>query len=691
MRTLRQRKYLFALLAILALLFAGCKAESPTAPPLNNGSGSGSGSNNGGTPPPSGSSVVITASNLNPVAGSVTAITVTVTQNNNPVPNGTAVELETTKGNFADPATGTSLGTATLLTTSNGKVVVNLTSDSAGAATVRAVVNNVASTLTVNFQTAPTDNGNTGTAPTISNVTPTFGNPAGGQTVTITGTNFRAPVRVLFDFGAPIGTKEAFVTSVTPTQITVVTPAVDLAGGQALPATIRVIVGAGAPGEATVSAPNPFNYQLSVLTPIVSAISPDSGPIDGGTRITIFGSGFQAPVQVGFAPNPPGGSSTGWTSLQVLNTTFNQIIAVTPPGRDVNPNGSGTLTGNVDIRVKNITSNTEAIVPLIFHYVPKMQITNAAPLIGPATGGTKVTIDGIGFNDPVAVTIGGVPAQPIRVSGTEIVAVTLALPQLSCSGTSGSISVTNIDNGDTATAPGTFVYRTPKPTIINVNPSSVDAGNSVSVTVAQALPGINKISIGDKTLFPTSATPTPDGTVTSQFGVTLPTATSFTFQSSTCTVNGLTGTQLAPLVANVTYLNVDTGCTDTASNALTINPPVVGCTIPPSASITSPSGSNCATPAASIPVGTPGNATITIANNTTTTQNLIINSAAITNANNATMTIGPGNATIAPGGTANFTVTITPTNPGSVSGTATFTSNDPAKQSFSVCINATGI
>src|SRR6185436_10128815 len=100
MRILRQRTYLFALLAILALLFAGCKAESPTAPPTTGG---GNGSSGSGTPP-TGASVVITASNLSPVAGSVSTITVTVTQNNNPVPNGTAVELETSKGEFQDVA-----------------------------------------------------------------------------------------------------------------------------------------------------------------------------------------------------------------------------------------------------------------------------------------------------------------------------------------------------------------------------------------------------------------------------------------------------------------------------------------------------------------------------------------------------------------------------------------------------------
>jgi hypothetical protein len=681
MRTLRQRKYLFALLAILTLLFAGCKAESPTAPPVNSG-GTGSGS---GTPPPAGSSVVITASNLTPVAGSVSAITVTVTQNNNPVPNGTAVELETTKGKFVDPATGTDLGTATLLTTNGGKVVVNLTSDSAGAATVRAVVNNVASTLTVNFQTAPIDTGNpgNGTTPTISSISPTFGTPAGGQPVTITGTNFRAPVRVLFDFGAPIGTKEAFVTSVTPTQITVVTPAVDLAGGQALPATIRVIVGAGAPGEASVTAPTPFNFQLSVLTPAITTLSPASGPIDGGTRVTIFGSGFQAPVQVFF----------GSAEAQVLNTRFDQIIAIAPTARDTDPNGSGTITGPVAVKVININSATNASLAGAFRYVPKMQITAAGPLIGPATGGTKVTIDGTGFNDPVAVTIGGQAAQPIKVSGTQIVAVTLPLAQLTCGGSSGPIIVTNVDNGDSATATGlTFTYRTPKPTIIAVNPNSAAAGTAVTIDVSQALPGVNKFTIGDKTLFPTSATPTPDGTVTSAFSVTLPTASSFTFPTAACTVGGLTGTQTLPLTLGVTYLNVDSGCTDTAANALTITPPSGACQIGAAATI-NPSGSTCANAGSIVAVGgATGTTTITVSNSSSSTQNLIVNSASVTSQSNGTITVSPaGPVTIAPGATpAVFTVTVDPTAAGAVNGTVTLTTNDPTKASVPVCISANG-
>ncbi|MGZ7040215.1 MAG: IPT/TIG domain-containing protein, partial [Thermoanaerobaculia bacterium] len=414
MRTLRQRKYLFALLAILAL-FAACKGESPTVPPIGSGGPGGS-----GTPPPVGSSVAITATNLNPISGSIVGLVVTVSQNNQPVPNGTAVELSTTRGNFVDPTSAASLGTATILTTNNGQVLVNLTSSTAGAALVRAVVNNVAAQLMLNFQVGTVTPGGGGTAPTVSSVSPGFGPPQGGQTITISGTNFRAPVRVLFDFGSPIGMKEAFVVSVTATQIVVLTPAVDLAAAQSLPATIKVIVGAGSTGEQSVTFGTPFNYVAQVLTPIITTLSPASGPIDGGTRVTIFGSGFQAPVQVFF----------GSAEAQVLTTTFDQIIAMSPTARDTNPDGSGPATGPIPVKVINIASNTQVTLAGAFRYTPKMQITAVGPTIGPGTGGTRVTIDGVGFNDPVAVSLGGFAAQPIKVSGTQIIAVTLPLPQI---------------------------------------------------------------------------------------------------------------------------------------------------------------------------------------------------------------------------------------------------------------------
>src|SRR5919205_299917 len=115
---------------------------------------------------------------------------------------------------------------------------------------------------TIVFPTEPAKPVPPNTTPTITSVcvqtgstctTPATGIPAGGQTVVITGTNFRAPVRVLFDPGNGQPAKEAFVSSVTATQIVVVAPPFDIITGQTLPVSITVITEAGTATEQKVT------------------------------------------------------------------------------------------------------------------------------------------------------------------------------------------------------------------------------------------------------------------------------------------------------------------------------------------------------------------------------------------------------------------------------------------------------
>jgi len=680
MKIMRQQKYLFALLMLLAV-FAACKGESPTAPTSTSGGG-------GTVTPPTSSVVTLTVTPPNPNVTSDSVVAATVTLNGQPVPNGTAVEFTTDFGTFVE--TGTK---SALRTTTNGVATVTITSPTPGTATIQAVVNNVSKTTKVTFNTiivppcVPPDPNCPEPPPAITSISPTFGSPGGGETVTINGTRLKGPVRVLFDFGPGTTPKEAFVVSATETQIVVVTPAVDLGTGQTKTANIVVLTQAGTTSEARVASGTPFVFQAEVLTPTVSTVSPDSGPIDGGTRITIFGSGFQAPVQVSFAPGATGGSS-GWTAIQVVSVGFSQIVAITPTAREVNPNGSGTLTGAVDLRVRNINSDKEVIKPVIFRYTAKMQITAAGPTEGPISGGTKVVIDGVGFNDPVAVTIAGFAALPIKVTGTQVTAVTPAIIPAACGDVSGPISVTNIDNGDSAAGPA-FIFRVPKPTIISVSPTAVAPGGSITVQVVNAIPGTTKITIGDKTGFVTSASTNTATNVTS-FTVTVP--SNFTFATQPCVSGGVTGTQPVPLTVNVTYLNVQSGCTDTATGILQINPPSVACTIPPPPNgVVSPASPTCATTNPTSPVATgtaTGTATITVLNTAAAgSQPLTVTNATIATPVNGNFTVSPTAATIQPGGSQNFTVTVDPTAAGPFSATVNFTSNNAT--GLSGCVSGT--
>src|SRR5204863_283085 len=149
--------------------------------------------------------------------------------------------------------------------------------------------------------------------------------------------------------------------------------------------------------------------------PTITSVDPNVGRPQGGEIIHISGTNFFGPVRVLF---------------------------------DL---GTGAPVQGF---VTNVTDNTRGDSPEQFRYVAKMQITAVSPLVGPAVGGTDVTIDGVGFDAPVQVLmLVGTPtpieAQVIRVSGTQVLIRTPALPS-ACAGGQGAISVTNIENGDSA-------------------------------------------------------------------------------------------------------------------------------------------------------------------------------------------------------------------------------------------------
>jgi hypothetical protein len=681
---MKQTTQRFTLLALLALtaLFAGCKGESPTAPPPITGtSGNGSGST-GGTQPPTGANIALTVSSASPFTGSTSTITATVTLNNAPVPNGTAVEFATTSpnANFTD----TSDNPTTLIrTTTNGVAKATVTSSTAGPVVVNVTVNNVTKSVTLNFQDPIVPITPPSTAPTISSISPATGLPTGNQTVTITGTNFRTPVRVLFDPGSGQTPKEAFVTSVTPTQITVVTPAFDLGVAQQIVANVTVIVEAGTPAEQRVTKSAAFTITAPVLTPVVRALSPTSGPIDGGTRVTITGDAFESPVQVFF----------GSAQAQVLNVQFHTIEVITPTARDTNPNGSGTVVGPVEVRVLNVNSGKSGSLAAAFRYIAKMQITAITPTFGSALGGTDILIDGIGFTSPVTVDVAGVRASVLRVSATQVLVRTAAAPS-PCAGVGpGPVLVTNVDNGDFDTSKSSFTY-VGVPSIITGVSSGANPTVGSALTVNVQNPGVGLLgsatiafTVADK---PATVTPQTinTGTGTQPFTVIVPAG--LTFPTVACTAGGLPGTQLGSALFPVTFTNTTTGCTATQANAITINPPGTNaCLVPPTATVTSPSAScpnlapNPVVAAGAITQST----TITISN--TGTQTLTLGAPAVSN---PTITISPNAATtVAPGAsTPPYTVTVDPAVAGPSGGTITFTTNDPSKPTLTITVCGNG-
>ncbi len=212
--------------------------------------------------------------------------------------------------------------------------------------------------------------------PTITSLSPSSGPSSGGTTVTVKGTDFTGATAVTF------GPHEATSFQVvSATQITAVAPA-----GSGTP-NVQVIVPGG---SSVLAAGDNFSY----LGPTVASLSPSSGPSEGGTTVTITGTGFLGATAVTFGP-------TEATSFQVVSAT--QITAVAPAGSGtpnvqvVGPGGSSALiTGD----------NFSYLVPTI---------TSLSPSSGPSSGGTTVTVKGTDFTGATAVTFGPHEATSFQV------------------------------------------------------------------------------------------------------------------------------------------------------------------------------------------------------------------------------------------------------------------------------------
>lgn len=664
----RKQNLLFAPL-VLALVFAGCKGESPTAPTQGGGTP-------GGVIPPTGAVVTLTASVLDLEVDQTTVVTANVTQNGAPVPNGTAVEFTTTRGTFADSGTAT-----TLRTTTNGLATVSLSSATAGTAIVSATVNNVTRTSpTITFRARPVTQPKPSTDPTVVSVTPTFGVPTGGEIIRIKGTNFVGRVRVFFDIPGEAQPREAFPVFQDATTIDVVTPNVQLAPGQELVVPIRVVVDADTANQKTVAAPTPFTFRTVVLTPNLITASPNSGPITGGTRVTLFGNGFQAPVQVLF----------GDAEAQVIgNILFDSIIVLAPPAHAAL--GTPGTAGSAAITVVNINSATRTTLAAGFTYTPSMTITGITPLNGQALGGTDITVSGLGLDGRLQATVAGVEAQVIRTEGTSVLLRTSRAGN-PCTNTTGPVVLTNLDTGLSVSSLLAFTYIGVQPRITVVT-GPVAPGGNVDVTVTN--PGVGPLGFGDIkfTVNGVSVIPSPpqvtNGTAPQIFRIAVP-SSGFTFPTVSCqtgAAGSAIGTQLGNIDVPLIFTNLTTTCTDTGT--VRISPPAPNaCIAPPTGTLT-PASPTCAVVADTVAAGNATNTTTLTLSNTALTgaQNLSVTSIAIGGTNASDFTIAPGTASIPPGGNQTFTVTMNPSAVGARSATFTFTTN---AGTFTGCASGNG-
>jgi hypothetical protein len=305
-------------------------------------------------------------------------------------------------------------------------------------------------------------------APTITELFPSTGPTAGGTAVSMTGSGFTGATSVTFG-----GVAASNLTVVSDNQLTMIAPA-----GSAGPATVTVT---SPLGTASTTAANQYTY---ADTPVVSGISPSSGPNGGGDSVTITGSSLTGVTAVSFGTA---------AATNVIVESDSAVVATAPAHAD----------GTVDVTVTNPAGTSAAVTADQYTYAAAAPtVTAVSPATGPPGGGTTVTITGTGFSDATGVSFGSTAAAAVGLSSaTSITAVTPA-----GSGTV-DVTVTSPDGTSAASAADQFSYGS-APTATQLLPSSGPTGGGPQVTVDGTgfVAGQTSVTIGGTVIPPASVT-----------------------------------------------------------------------------------------------------------------------------------------------------------------------------------------
>lgn len=272
---------------------------------------------------------------------------------------------DTTAGGATLTVSGSSFGPKGAVTLDGTNCPVISWTDSAITCTVPAGQGkNLPLVVTAGGQTANTDSFSY-YAPVITSIAPGEDSTQGGSLLTISGTNFGLSGTVKLDYPT------CSVTSWDHGRITCTVPPGE---------------GAHLPLVVTVSGQTTTNNSFSYSPPVISSVSPLTGPTGGGTTIRIRGTNF--------GENLSGRDrvALGGNLCPYVTWNYTNIICIIPSGQGTN------LPLVVTVNGQEVTTQFSYSAP---------SITSVSPMTGPTTGGTSLTISGDSFGASGTVTLGG--------------------------------------------------------------------------------------------------------------------------------------------------------------------------------------------------------------------------------------------------------------------------------------------
>jgi PKD repeat protein len=232
----------------------------------------------------------------------------------------------------------------------------------------------------------------------------------------------------------------------------------------------------------SVKAPPPF---------FITSVTPNFGSPDGGTPVTLTGSGFLAPVRVTFGDVVATVVSVSDTALQVL-----------APRPAVPPAVGSTLV--VGLTVTNNLGKTPVADTLTGAYtytngttLDRPVVLSVSPNSGPNAGGTTVDLRGSGFalfstNNEVLFGVSGasgfqgLPADILSSSPTDlqVVSPNVALLQPALINQQVDIQVRNLSTGFSTTVAAAFRYLGKQLAATALTPASGPYTGGTTVTIS---------------------------------------------------------------------------------------------------------------------------------------------------------------------------------------------------------------
>jgi putative nucleotidyltransferase with HDIG domain len=272
--------------------------------------------------------------------------------------------------------------------------------------------------------------------PSITTVSPLFGPPAGGTSVTLNGSNFNGATNVLF------GTQPAqrFAVDTTGHVITAVSP--PFFGVQEFDISVTTPAGTSKP------APNDqqFDYGPGITNNSSSSLSPDTGPWNGGTSVIIQGINFGSSASVTF----------NGVAGQVTSISNTQIVVTTPPR-------TGSMVGDQIVQVVVTTAGGQSDGGPTFTYTPPPAptVTKVSPASGPVSQTATVVITGTNFIPTSGTQV------TVNFGGKQVVGQVLSPTSVTCTAPPGTspgpvdVQVTALGGQSATNPPGDAYTYTP--------------------------------------------------------------------------------------------------------------------------------------------------------------------------------------------------------------------------------------